>query len=138
MDTSVFSELNWLAVLVAALAYFALGAVWYSGLFGKRWVSYHNIVVNADATKGMAAIMTGSFVWMFIASLALGILVERLDLREVLSGVKLGLFTGVCFSFMAISVTYLYLKKPTGLHLIDGMYHVTGQVIAALILCLWR
>jgi hypothetical protein len=138
MDTSVFSELNWLAVLVAGLAYFALGAIWYSGLFSKQWVAYHNIAVNEADKKGMAAIMLASLVWMLVASLALGILVTRLDLRQVLSGVKLGLFTGICFSFMAISVTYLYLKKPVGLHLIDGMYHVTGQVIAAVILCLWR
>ena len=33
-----FSQLNWLAVIVAALVYFALGALWYSPmLFSRAW-----------------------------------------------------------------------------------------------------
>jgi hypothetical protein len=138
MDAS-FSDLNWLHIFVAALGYFVLGALWYSPLFGKKWVMYHKIDVNAaDAKKGLAAMMIGSFVWMFITSAALGYLVYRLGLTEFISGVKLGLFTGICFSAAAISINYLYLKKPTGLHFIDGLYHVLGQVIAAVILCVWH
>ena len=34
----IFSYINWLHVLVAAIAYFALGAIWYSFLFQKPWV----------------------------------------------------------------------------------------------------
>src|SRR5689334_16035276 len=99
-----FSELNWLHILVAAIAYFALGAIWYSALFGKRWVAYHNIDINqADAKKGVAAIMFGSFIWMFIVSAAMAVLVNRLGLTEAISGVKLGLLTGICFSAAAIS-----------------------------------
>lgn len=139
MDTTIFSNLNWLHILVAALAYFALGSIWYAPLFGKKWVAYQNIDMNApDAKKGVALIMFGSFVWMLIAVTGLAIIVYRLNLTEVLSGVKWGLLTGICFSAAAISITYLYTKKPLGLHLIDGLYHVIGQIIAAVILCVWK
>ena len=139
MDTSFLSNLNWLHVLVAAVAYFALGSVWYSALFGKKWVAYHKInMTDPSARQGMAAIMIGSFVWMFIVSAALAFLVGKLNLVSAASGVKLGLLTGICFSAAAISVTYLYLKRPLGLHLIDSFYHIVGQVIAAVILCAWR
>ncbi|MEI9946517.1 MAG: hypothetical protein WDN26_20130 [Chitinophagaceae bacterium] len=30
MNTALLSDINWPAVLVAAIAYFALGALWYS------------------------------------------------------------------------------------------------------------
>jgi len=30
-------HINYLAVLVAAVVYFVIGAVWYMGLFGKIW-----------------------------------------------------------------------------------------------------
>ena len=34
-----FADLNWLAILVAALAFFALGAVWYQPkVMGGRWM----------------------------------------------------------------------------------------------------
>lgn len=139
MNTTIFSNLNWLHILVAAIAYFALGSVWYSALFGKRWVAYQRIDVNApDAKKGVAAIMFGSFVWMFVTSVGLAIIVSRLNLTTALSGVKWGLLTGICFSAAAISISYLYVKKPTGLHFIDSLYHIIGQIIAAVILSAWH
>jgi hypothetical protein len=139
MDASNFSQLNWLHVLVAAIAYFAVGALWYSVLFGKRWVAYQKIDMNDPRSKeGTAPIMIGSFVWMFITSAALAMLVHRLELSMALSGVKLGLFTGVCFSAAAISISYLYVKKAVGLHAIDCLYHIVGQIVAAVILCVWR
>ena len=139
MDTSILSQINWLAVLSAAAAYFALGAIWYSLLFGKKWVAYQGINVQSeDASKGMASIMSTSFLLMGISVICLAILVERLGLTQAISGVKLGLLTGIGFAVTGISITYLYIKKPAALHAIDGLYHVVGNVIAAVILCVWR
>jgi hypothetical protein len=139
MNTTIFSNLNWLHILVAAIAYFALGSIWYSALFGKRWVAYHKIDMNApDAKKGVATIMFGSFVWMFITSVGLAIIVNRMNLTTAMSGVKWGLLTGICFSSAAISISYLYVKKPAGLHFIDCLYHIVGQIIAAVILSAWH
>lgn len=139
MISSFFSGINWLAVLVAAIAYFGLGAIWYSFLFQKQWIRFQNINVNdPEMKKGMATTMFTSFLLMLLTTVGLAILVERLDLYFAISGIKLGLLTGVFFSLTAISISYLYTKKPAGLHLIDGFYHVVGQVIASIILCIWR
>ena len=54
MDTSFFSDMNWLAVLVAAVAYFMLGALWYSkALFGNAWIKYSGVlcVKQNEVTK---------------------------------------------------------------------------------------
>lgn len=139
MNTSFFADINWLAVIVAAIAYFGLGAIWYSFLFKKKWIEYQKIDVNdPEMKKGVAATMFTSFLLMVVATIGLAILVERLDLSLAISGLKLGLLTGAFFSLTAISISYLYTKKPAGLHLIDGMYHVVGQILAAIILCIWR
>jgi hypothetical protein len=139
MDSSIFSEINWLHVLVATIAYYALGAIWYSFLFQKKWVAYQGIDMNnPDAKKGAAGVMAIAFVLFFIVTLGLAILIGRIDpLGGVMSGVKIGLLTGVCFSAMVLSITYLYTMKPLGLHLIDGVFHIVGQIIAAVILCAW-
>lgn len=140
MSASFLSELNWLHILVAAIGYFALGSVWYSALFGKQWVAHQKIDMNdPEAKKGAGIIMFGSFILMFVASIGLAVLVNRMQLAGgVMSGIKLGLLTGVCFSATAISISYVYVKKPMGLHLIDGLYHIIGQIIAAIILCVWQ
>jgi hypothetical protein len=133
------THLNWLHVLVATLAYFALGAIWYSFLFQKQWIRYQNIdTSNPDAKKGAGMIMLVGFIWTFIMVTGIAVLASKTPLLGgVLSGVKLGLTTGI-LSALAISMTYLYLKRPAGLHLIDGLYHVVGQIIAAIILVVWK
>jgi hypothetical protein len=140
MDTSYFADINWLAVLVAAIAYFSLGAIWFSKpVFGGKWVALHQINMDdPEAKKGVGVIMFGSFILMLLATVGLAILVVRFQFYEVISGIKLGLFTGVCFASTAISVTFLYIKKPLAIHFIDNLYHVVGQIIAAIILCVWK
>ena len=140
MDTSYFASINWLAVLVAAIAYFSLGAIWFSKpVFGARWIALHKINMDdPEVKKGVGAIMFGSFLLMLLATIGLAILVARFQFYEAISGIKLGLFTGICFASTAISVTYLYIKKPLASHFIDNLYHIVGQVIAAIILCVWK
>lgn len=140
MNSDLFSNLNWLHILVATIAYFALGAIWYSFLFQKKWVEYQGIDMNnPDGRKGAGAIMAFSFVIFFVICVGLALLISKTSMTGgAMSGVKLGLTTGVCFSAAAISITYLYVKKPIGLHFIDGLYHIVGQIIAAVILCAWK
>jgi Protein of unknown function (DUF1761) len=139
MDLTFFAGRDWLHILVGTLAYFALGSIWYSALFGKAWVKYQKIDMNnPDGRKGLGAIMTGSFIWTFIIVSGLAVIAHKLDLTGAQEGVKLGLLTGICFSAAALSISYLYVKKPVGLHLIDSFYHIIGQVIAAVILCIWK
>ncbi len=140
MDTSFFSHANWLAIAVAAVAYFVLGGLWYSkALFGNTWVKSTGIDMNKpDAKKGVAGVMAMTFILEFVICIALAMLVYRMMLDGgVMSGIKLGLLTGICFSALVIYISYLYQRKPTTLSLIDGGYHVVGNVIAAVILCIW-
>jgi Protein of unknown function (DUF1761) len=140
MDTSFFSHLNWLAVAVAAVAYFLLGAIWYSkALFAKQWMKGTGIDMNKpDAGKGVGGVMVFTLVLEFIVCIGLAILVYRLNLTTLVSsGIKLGILTGVSFCGIGIAISYLYQRKPGMLTLIDAGYHVAGNIIAAIILCMW-
>lgn len=139
MNFTIFSQLNWPAVAVAGLAYFLLGAIWYSFLFKTAWIKAAGVDMNApDAKQGVAGIMVSSLVLMIVASTGIGILVARTIPFGIMGAVKLGLLTGVCFSVTGISISYLYEKKPMALHLINGGYHVLGCIISAVILTLWK
>jgi hypothetical protein len=139
MDTSFFSHLNWLAIAVAAVGYFALGALWYSVLFGKIWIKATGVKMDdPNAKKGAGALFMMTLLLEFIASIGIAVLVYRLGLTTALSGVKLGLFTGVFFGAIAITISYLYQMKPKVLSIIDSGYHIGGNIIAAVILCVWH
>ncbi|MFN8243771.1 MAG: DUF1761 domain-containing protein [Ferruginibacter sp.] len=138
--STLFDYINWIAVAVAAVAYFALGALWYSkALFAPKWIAYLKLDVNdPNAKKGIGLMFGGSFALMFVQSLALAILAERLKIGGWMSGVKLGAFTGVCFCSATIGVNYFYEKKPLGLWLINGGYAIVGNMIAGIIICSWK
>ena len=54
----IIQHIQWLAVLAAAVAYFALGAIWYSKvLFAKKWLALTKIdASDPNASKGMVGI----------------------------------------------------------------------------------
>ncbi|MDB5200157.1 MAG: hypothetical protein JWO92_2120 [Chitinophagaceae bacterium] len=137
--TQTFSELNWIAILVGTIGYFALGAIWYSFLFQKKWIAYNKIdMSDPNGKKGVGAIMFASFILMFVTSLAIAILVNRIGVWSWMSGVKLGAFTGVCFACTSMGINMLYEKKPLGLFFINGAYQVLGNIIAAVIIVCWQ
>ena len=140
MNMEFLNYINWIAVLVAAVAYFALGAIWYSKLlFAPKWIALLKLdVSDPNAKKGMGAILGMSFLVLFVCCTGLAILVSKLELSGWMNGVKLGALTGVCFGATSICNSYLYEKRPWGLHFINNGYVVVGNIIAGVILCVWR
>ena len=135
----IFKDINWIAVLVGAIGYFMLGALWYSFLFQKKWIVYNKIDVNdSNGKKGVGIIMVGSFIMMFICSAAIAVLAYRIEMWGWMSGVKLGLLTGLCFAFTSMAINMLYEKKPLELYFINGSYQLLGNIIAAVVIVCWR
>jgi hypothetical protein len=140
MDTTFFSEINWLAVLVSGLAYFALGALWYSPvLFSKKWIELGKIDINdPNAKKGVGLMFGGSLLLMLISSVAIAILLNRMDLSGWKSGLKVGALVGIFFNAAGIGINYLYEKKPIALFLINAVYQILGSIIAGIIISVWQ
>ena len=138
MNTAIFSDINWLAVLVGGLAYFFLGAIWYSALFKNTWIKASGINPNdPEMKKGVAQTMVASLVLMIVASIGLAILITRIGIVDWTTGLKVGLVAGVCFSATSICISYLYEKKPMALHLVNSLYNIGGCVIAGIIIAAW-
>lgn len=139
MHTEIFNHIHWLVVLIGGVAYFMLGSIWYTVLFGKKWRAYNAVFISdANAKKGAAGIMIISFVFMCICSLGFDILATRFGILGWMGGLKLGALTGICFAATAVHISYVYEKRPLGLHLINSLYNIAGNIIAAIIVCSWR
>ena len=138
MGTEIFSQLNWLAILVSAVAYFALGAIWYSFLFRNSWIRLTGVKMDdPNAKKGVAGIMVTSFLLIFICTIGIAIVLSRVGATSWMSGVKVGLVAGICFCTTAISNSYLYEQRPAGLHMINCGYNIVGCLVAGIILAVW-
>jgi hypothetical protein len=133
---------NWLALLVAAVAYFVIGALWYSVLFGKPWMAGHKInPPTPEERKAMGSKMgmmfLGTFLIGVVTAFVIGLLVFALQSTTVMSGLKLGLACGV-FATGPIWMSYIYLQKPFKVWVIDAGYHVVSFLLMAVIISIWH
>lgn len=139
MNTDSFSHINWLAVLVAAIAFFLIGAAWYSFLFRDAWIKASRVNVNdPNAKKGVGAMFLTSFVLVIITCVGLALFITRIGSAGWMTGLKIGLVAGICFCATSISNSYLYEKRPLALHLINSFYNIIGCVIAGIIIAVWK
>jgi hypothetical protein len=139
MKADLLSQVNWLAVLVAALAYFFLGAIWYSALFRNAWIKATGVNTNdPNARKGFAGIMIASFITILITSVGLAMIITKIHSNGWTTGCKIGLIAGVCFSAATICNSYLYEKRPIALSAINSLYNIVGCVLAGIIIAIWK
>ncbi|MGE0501094.1 MAG: DUF1761 domain-containing protein [Rhizobiaceae bacterium] len=131
-----FTGVNWLAVLVAAIAAFAFGAAWYMSL-SKPWMKASRI----DPLKGERSIVP--FVVSFIGLLIMAYVLHVLMGAIAFSGmtVTMGLVTGfiVWLGFMAttMAVNHRYEGFGWDLTLIDGAHWLGVALIMGAIIGWW-
>ncbi|OGI67608.1 hypothetical protein A2732_02310 [Candidatus Nomurabacteria bacterium RIFCSPHIGHO2_01_FULL_40_10] len=65
-------EINYLAVLVAAIASMVVGSVWYGPLFGKKFAQAMGMdKLSPEQQAEMKKGMTMTYLWQFVASLVM-------------------------------------------------------------------
>jgi hypothetical protein len=140
MSLDAFSDVNYLAVIVAALAYFALGAIWYiPPAMGGVWQKAGGIeIAEGEAPNPM--VFVGTYVSYLVAGLATALLAVGTGTDSAAEGVVLGLVVGVGFAFTAAAVSALYDRKPQPMTwwLVNGIFNVVGLTVVALIISVWR
>ena len=133
-----FSTLNWLAIIVSALAFFALGSIWYNPkVFGKMWMKETG-VTNEDAKKANMAKTFGlTLVFSFIMSLNLGLMLNSPEIDAV-KGAMYGFFVGFGWVAMSIFIFGQYEFRTTRYMLINAGYTTVGLTLMGLILGAWK
>ncbi|MBE0642305.1 MAG: DUF1761 domain-containing protein [Bacteroidales bacterium] len=135
-----FQEVNILAVLIAALVSWAIGALWYSPLlFGKKWQHELGMTEESMREANMAVIFGLSFVLMFVAVMGLALLIQGTGEGEKCWswGLGHGALTGLFFGATAVGINYLYQRRSVALWLIDAGYFVLFMSVSGIILSLW-
>lgn len=130
------SKINYLAVMVATIAAYFLGTLWYSGLmFGKP---YRRALgqTKQDLTSPTAPMLIG-FVCILITAFGLALLLTTLRKITLLSGITVGAI--VAFAFVAANMfsDYLFSNWSLKLFLIQAGYRVACIILMGAILGAW-
>lgn len=128
-------EFNWIAVLVAAVACFLLGGLWYSPLlFGKAWQRETGLTDEQLKRGNTARIFGLSFV---LALLAAWNFANFLGPRPSLAlGLGAGASAGLLWVAGSFGINYLFERKSFRLFAINGGYHTVQFAIIGLVLAL--
>ena len=141
MSFDVFDDLNWPAVIVAALVWFALGAVWYTPkTFGTAWMRSIGWEPSADEPRPGASMYLAPLVAYLVGSLALGLLAKATSTDTVGEGIVMGLVVAVGIVGSILFVTAVFdPKKPHAMlwFAITWAYHLVGVMLASVILAAW-
>jgi hypothetical protein len=136
MSLDVLSELNWLAVLVATIAWFALGGLWYAnGVLGRAW----NRADGSQRPEGQGyspAFYIVPLITCFLGALATAMLAAATGGTTMGDGLMLGLVVGVACAAVVL-VLSLTRPQPTAWFLISGGYQLLGLLLVGVIVTVW-
>ena len=130
------NDLNWLAVLVAAVAFFAVAAVWYQPkVMGTKWMR----AAGVEPSKGSPSpwIFVGTLIAYFLMATALAMIARGIGGSSFGDGLVLGLVTGVVFVGAQAWVNATYESRSMGLVIANGGIGILGHVIMAVIVTVW-
>lgn len=138
MLLDAFSDLNWLAVVMAALAYFVLGALWYTdALMGRQYRAALGIDADSQGTPEVGPLVV-NFVGWLVAALALGLIAVAIGADGFVDGLVLGLVVGVGAVLTQMLVTGGYEGRGNALLKVNAPYVLIGYAVMGVILATWR
>ncbi len=132
-----FVDLNWLAILVATLAWFAFSAVWYSAPpLSKAWAKAAKVDMTGEGPP-LAVLFIPTIIGYFVTTVVIALIATGIGAGEVMDGIWLGVALGVGFGVVGSLVNQVYEGKGSWYWLINGLNAVIAYVIVAVIVTVW-
>lgn len=133
-----FSDLNWLAVVVAAIAWFVFSAIWYSvPPLSNAWQKAAGVDASAEGPP-LTLLFIPTFVGYFVTTVVIALLVRAIGATEVNDGIILGIVLGVGFGTVGALISQIYERKGATYWLINGVNAIIAYMIVAVILVVWE
>ncbi len=138
MILDLFSELNWLAIVVATIAWFAFSAIWYSvPPLSQAWAGAAKVDTSGDGPP-LALLFIPTLIGYFVTTVVIGLLVAGLGVDTLADGIILGAVLGVGFGMVGALISQVYETKRNSYFLINGINAVIAYAIVGAILAVWN
>lgn len=133
-----FGELNWLAIIVATIAWFAFSAIWYSAPpLSQAWQRESRVEMTEDGPP-LVVLFIPTLLGYFVTSVVIALLVAGTGADGVSDGIVLGVTLGIGFGVVNALVNQIYERKGPAYWLINGVNAIVAYSIVAVILAVWR
>lgn len=138
-------KINFLAVIVATIVNFIIGALWYMPLFGKAWAKEHGFDMtqkpkSSVMMKGMLFMVIGSFLLAFVLAhniAAWNFVPGIKEMGNMPNAFMAAIFTWLGFYFPTHLGATVWENKSWKLFFIDAGYNLVSLIVVAMILTCW-
>lgn len=141
-------EVNYLAILVAAVATMIVGGIWYGPLFGKLWMVGQGWDPNNQEQMAKMKSSAGpAYVQQFIGSLLMAFVLAHVlwmrgfampDTAAVSAGLQTGFWMWLGFVLPIKYGDKLWNGKKFNYVAIDLAYYLVNLLVMGVILSVWR
>lgn len=135
-------EINYLAVIGAAIASMVVGMFWYSPAgFGKQWMALSGLTeadMNRAKARGMSKLYFIAFVGSLLTSYVLARFSDYMGASTVLGGLELGFWVWLGFVATTLLGPILWEGKPAKLYFLNASYQLVNLAIMGIILSVWK
>ena len=128
---------NYAAIVVAAVAYWLLGAVWYGALFSKPWMALEHVTEEQAKTAGFLPYIV-SFVLNLLIAYMLSQIIHWRNAYTPGRGAAIGAILWIGFVGPITFTTYMYEMRPKELFAINQFYPLAGLMLMGAILGAWK
>jgi len=125
---------NWVAIVIAAIAQFIIGWVWYGPLFGKTWMSMMGMSQQSMSREGMGKTMTLTFIGSLVTAAVLSMLVGWMGAKTLGAGIAAGFWAWLGF----VESVHPQQRLPAGFPRRDGCDPSEVELNSALVGALKR
>ena len=130
-------QVNYVAVVLSAVAAMIVGSIWYGPLFGKAWMKLVGISKDDVKKSEMPKLYGIMFVGALVEAYVLSHFIHYAGAYTLVLGAKTGLWAWLGFVATVMIGNYMFSKKPIKLFYIDAGYAlvnlmVMGAIIATL------
>ena len=134
-------RINYPAVLVAALAHFIIGGIWYGLIFGNKFLEFiawspekiRQMEAQNPAKQYLVAFASGLILCYILAHF-----VQYTKARTAVDGIQTAFWLWLGFIVTTQLATVVFEERSLGLYLLNIGYQFVGCAVAGVILTVWK
>lgn len=129
-------DVNYLGVLLAAVASMAVGFIWYGSLFGKAWMAASGMTKKKmeKAKKDVNVLYAISFIAALVTAYVLAQFITHTGATTTIAGVWVGFFAWLGFVATSMLGSTLFGGKSFKLYALDNGYQLASLIVMGMIL----
>jgi hypothetical protein len=132
------ASVNFIAVLVAALANFIIGFLFHGPLFGKVWMKLANITPTGNEKfSGMVPQMVKNYVANFVFAFVLATMISYSGATSAFMGMVFAFWVWLGYVVTTTSIEVIWMKRSVKLWLFEAFASLVSILVMGAILGAW-